>query len=132
MEVAGDAEFASSLIEGERIADRLLELFKHNPRCLPVCRADRMFVQGNADLVDGGEITDGKPSNKLLKTLRSGFGDYMHLTGMAYCDVATCDGTVSKWLGDLRTTLGLHPQLAARGHPDGTAGFVRDLMASWP
>jgi hypothetical protein len=130
--VAGDPEFASSPVEGERIAEKLLELFEQNARSLPACRAGQLFTQGNADMVDRGEITDGVPSKKLLRTLRSGFGDYMHLTGAAYCDVATCDRTVSNWLGDLRTTLGLRPQLAARDYPGGPAGFVRDLMASWP
>jgi hypothetical protein len=132
MGVTGDPEFAPSPVEGERIAEKLVELFKQNPRSLPACRAGQLFTQGNADMVDRGEITDGVPSKKLLKTLRSGFGDYMHLTGAAYCDVTTCDRTVSNWLGDLRTTLGLQPQLAARDHPGGAAGFVRDLMANWP
>jgi hypothetical protein len=88
---AGDAEFASSPVEGERIADKLVELFKQNPCALPAARAIQLFMQGNADMVDRGEVTAGEPSKKLLKTLRSGFGDFMHLTGAAYCDVATCD-----------------------------------------
>jgi hypothetical protein len=41
------------------------------------------FTQGSADTVDRGETTDGVPSRKLLKTLRSGLGDYIHLTGVA-------------------------------------------------
>ena len=83
-------------------------------------------------MVDRGELINGAPSKKLLKTLRSGFGDYMHVVGAAYCDVVTCDRTVSDWLGDLRTTLGLRPQFAARGYPGGLSAFVQDLMATGP
>jgi hypothetical protein len=130
--VAEGPEFESSPVQGERVADKLVELFEKESRSLPACRAGHLFTQGNADMVDRGALINGVPSNKLLRTLRSGFGDYMHLVGAAYCDVVTCDGTVSDWLGDLRTTLGLRPQLAARGYPGGPRAFVHKLMASWP
>lgn len=65
--VSGDAEFASSPVEGERIDDKLVELFKQNPRSLPACRAGHLFTQGNADMVDRGEITDGvRPTEPLV------------------------------------------------------------------
>jgi hypothetical protein len=119
--VAGDPEFALSPVEGERIADKLVELFERNPRSLPACRAGQLFTQGNADMVDRGEITDGMPSKKLLKTLRSGFGDYMHLTGAAYCDVATCLDPFSKASKTLVGARGFEPptptvSTAASGH----------------
>jgi hypothetical protein len=57
--------------------------------------------------------------------------DFVHLLGAAYCDVFTCDATVSGWLGDFRERLGLSRQLSVRIHPGGVPGFVQDLMGKF-
>lgn len=82
--------------------------------------------------VERSQVVDGKPSKRLREVLLSSFGDGMHLVGAAYCDVFTCDGVVSGWLGDARETLGLQRQLAMRDHPGDPEGFVRALMAPVP
>ncbi len=88
------------------------------------------FNEGANAQVERGQVVDVQPSKGLRKTFLSAFGDWMHLAGGAYCDVFTCDGTVSGWLGNVREGFGLPRQLAVRGYPGGAEAFVRDLMAA--
>lgn len=55
--------------------------------------------------------------------------DAAHLVGAAYCDVFTCDGDVAEWLGDVRVSLGLRPQIWKKGKSK--AEFVRALTHDW-
>jgi hypothetical protein len=127
-----DAAYGSRTCTSAEVPDRLVALYEREPKALPLFRVIHRFNEGAVGRIERAEITDGQPSSKLRRQLGSSFGDYIHLVGAAYCDVFTCDGTVSEWLGKLRVTLGLRPQLAVRGYPGGAEPFVRDLMATWP
>ena len=95
---------------------------------MPLFRTDRRFFAGLSE-----RVVRGQPGSKRLRDdLKGSFCDWIHLVGAAYCDVFTCDGTVSSWLADLRGTLGLRAQLIVRNHPGSTEGFVHDLMATFP
>jgi len=130
--VRGDAVYAQKPYVAREIPGRLLELYEREPRTMPMFRVIQRFNEGANAHVERGQVVNGEPSNSLRKTFQSSFADWMHLVGAAYCDVFTCDRTVSGWLGDVRETLGLRPQLAVRGYPGGPQAFVRDLMATWP
>jgi hypothetical protein len=128
----GNAAYAAKECRDGDVQDRLVELYQREPKAMPLFRVIRQFNEGANAHVERGQIVNGQPSKSLRKTLLSSFGDWMHLVGAAYCDVFTCDGTVSGWLGDVRVSLGLRPQLASRGYMGGPEAFVRDLMATWP
>jgi hypothetical protein len=130
--VRSDAVYAQKLCIAREIPGRLLELYEREPKAMPMFRVIQRFNEGANAHVERGQVVNGQPSKSLRKTFLSSFADWMHLVGAAYCDVFTCDRTVSGWLGDVRQSLGLRPQLAVRGYPGGPQAFVRDLMATRP
>jgi hypothetical protein len=127
----GDAAYLTKKCSAGEVQDMLVSLYDREPRSMPLFRVERKFIEGAASLIERGQVVNGKVSGTLYDKLRGSLGDWHHLLGAAYCDVFTCDGTVSTWLGDVRTTLGLRHQLAVKGYPGGAEGFVRDLMATW-
>jgi hypothetical protein len=106
--------------------DVLVRLYETNARALPRFRLAMAFNEGLA----AGAARKGEGGAGLRKAYRGSFYDWAHLLGGAYCDVFTCDGEVSKWIGELRAGFGLRPQMTAKGLPPET--FVRELMATWP
>jgi len=127
-----DPAYVNKACTDGAVQDLLVDLYERDARTMPMFRATRLFIRGSVDLAGHGEVVNGRPSNKLSGALSGLLFDYWHLVGAAYCDVFTCDRTVSDWLGDSRVTLGLRPQMAVRGHPGAAEGFVRDLTATWP
>jgi hypothetical protein len=124
----GDSLYAGKTCSSGDVQDALVDTYARDPRAMPLFRADRRFFDGAA-----ARVVRGQPGSKSLReALRGSLCDWLHLVGAAYCDVFTCDRAVSDWLGDLRAPLGLRPQLAVGGHLAGVAGFVTELMASWP
>jgi hypothetical protein len=127
-----DSAYAASNVVDTAVPGLVVDLYEREPTVMPLFHMEQRFNAGAVARMERGEIRNAQPSNKLRGALASSFGDYMHLVGGAYCDVFTCDGPVSQWLGDLRPTLGLGRQLAVSGYPGGARTFVRDLMATWP
>jgi hypothetical protein len=128
----GDAAYAPKPCTLPEVRARLIELYECEPKAMPLMRVMQRFNEGANAHVERGQVVNGQPSKSLRKTFLSSFGDWMHLVGAAYCDVFTCDGTVSGWLDDVRETIGLRRQLAVRGYPGGPQAFVGDLMATLP
>jgi hypothetical protein len=124
----GDSLYAKKKCSSGEVQDALVDVYTRDPRAMPLFRADRRFFDGAAVRVVRGR----QESRSLHDALRGSLCDWLHLVGAAYCDVFTCDRAVSDWLRDLRSTLGLHPQLAVGGHAGGVGGFVAELMATWP
>jgi len=119
---------AAKACSGGDVQDLLVELFDKEPTALPCYRAVQRFNEG---LISFAMTKEGG-SKKERAALSGSFHDLVHLSvGAAYCDVFTCDGLVSDWLGPLRQALGLQPQLSAKklGGPE---PFVKALMSTWP
>jgi hypothetical protein len=127
----GDAAYVVKTCLSEQVPERLVALYEREPKAMPLFRVIHRFNEGAIARIERAEIVNGVPSNRVRAALGSSFGDWIHLVGAAYCDVFSCDGTVSKWLGDLRTTFGFRPQLSVGGYPGGATAFVKDLMATW-
>jgi hypothetical protein len=123
-----DIEYAAKSCSGGEVQDLLVALLDKEPTALPCCRAVQRFNEG---LISFAMTKEGG-SKKERAALSGSFHDLVHLSvGAAYCNVFTCDGLVSDWLGPLRQDLGLQPQLSAKklGGPE---PFVKALMSTWP
>jgi hypothetical protein len=127
-----DTAYAAKGCTGGDVQDLLVALYEREPRAMPLFRVDRRFVEGASARIKRGEVRDGRVSNAIRNALKGSLCDWIHVMGAAYCDVFTCDGAVSDWLGNLRTTMGLRPQLALQGHPGESEGFVQALIGTWP
>ena len=127
-----DAAYSAKTCTSGQVQDLLVALYEREPQAMPLFRVDRKFIDGASALIKRGQVVNGKVSRKLRDKLKGSLCDWIHVMGAAYCDVFTCDGEVSNWLGDIRTTLGLRPQFSARRYPGGDKEFVRDLIATWP
>ena len=127
LKAARDEEYASKACSGGELQDLFESRYWNEPLALPSLKVRWRFVDGfyaNALEREG-------PSANERKKLSGSFDDMQHLAiGAAYCDVFTCDGTVSSWLGDVRTGFGLRPQISRRGLS--ADGFAKALMATWP
>ncbi len=122
-----DPRYATKTCTAGDVQDLLVNLYEANPKAMAACRVRWKFADGHR----AQALARKRPSTKESKQLRGSSLDLMHLTvGAAYCDVFTCDGTVSDWLGDVRETLGLKRQMAVRGKT--VEEFVNSLMATWP
>jgi len=128
----GDSAWGKKQRTLREIQAGLLDVYERDLASMPLMRVTDRFKEGAVARVERGQVVDGRPSKRLREDLVGSFGDWLHLVGAAYCDVFTCDGDVSTWLGDVRETLGFRRQLSERNHPSGAEGFVRDLMATVP
>ena len=122
-----DPEYATKSCTAGEVQDLLVSLFESDPRAMPSYKARIHFNQGFI----GAAMRRRAPSRKERKDFHGTFHDLFHVSaGAAYCDVSTCDGPVSGWLGGLREELGLRHQLSVR--EVGPEAFVRTLMSTWP
>lgn len=125
----GDLEYAATECSGGDVQDLFVKLFDDNPASLPCFRAVQRF---NAGLIAFALKKQGGSKSE-RDALSGSFHDLIHVSvGAAYCDVFTCDGIVSDWLGDLRDAIGLSRQLSVGRTDSGAKGFVEALMATWP
>lgn len=125
----GDLEYAAKECSGGDVQDLLVKLFDDDPTSLPCFRAVQRFDEGL--IAFALKKQGGSKSER--DALSGSFHDLIHVSvGAAYCDVFTCDGNVSDWLGDLRDAIGLPHQLSVGRTDSGAKGFVEALMATWP
>ena len=123
-----DVEYATKTCSPGDVQDLLVALFDREPAALPCYRAVQCFNEGLISFA----MTKAGGSKKERDALRGSFHDLVHLSvGAAYCDVFTCDGLVSDWLGPLRQDLKLPQQLSVKKR-GGPAAFVKALMSTWP
>jgi hypothetical protein len=112
----------------QQVLHTAFALYESDESELPLYRIQKAYGKGLAEGIE--RRTAG--SAKDVKALSGAAEDGLHLVGAAYCDVFTCDRATSLSIGDVRQRIGRRPQLAVGGHPGGAAGFVGDLMATWP
>ncbi len=109
---------------GREVAAALTSVLAAQPRALPLERVMRAFTKGF--FAKSRRLEEGsKKAGKQASTTH----DAAHLVGAAYCDVFTCDGDVAEWLGDVRVSLGLQPQIRKKGKSK--AELVQALTHDW-
>ena len=121
-----DVEYESKDCSAGDVQDLLVALFDRDPTALPCHRAIQRFNEG---LISFAMTKEGG-SKRERAALSGSFHDLVHLSvGAAYCDVFTCDGLVSDWLG--AQDRGLRTQFSAK-QLGGPQSFVKALMSTWP
>jgi hypothetical protein len=110
------------------VQDAIVELVDRDPLAMPCWRMTGAFSARFAEVSRGLQ-----PGSNKERALVSSFFDYQHLAvAAAHCDVFTCDRMVREALTPSRTALCKSAALAPGQHPAGIAGFVADLMSTWP
>jgi hypothetical protein len=110
------------------VQDAIVDLVDRDSLAMPTWRMTGAFSARFADVSRGLQ-----PGSKKERELVSSFFDYQHLAVAAvHCDVFTCDRMVREALTPSRVALGRSAALAPGQHPGGLAGFVADLMSTWP
>jgi hypothetical protein len=92
------------------------------PDAIPL---ERTLSHAIGELAKGLTAQD-ENSRGFRRRYRSSVHDLMHLTGAAYSDIFTCDGTIDEAIGSCRTDRGMLPQLSVRG-AGGPQVFVEAL-----
>jgi hypothetical protein len=124
-----DADYIAKRLKPADARRALADCFRLDPRSLPNERLERAFN----DAFFRNAETRQPNSKKEREQLPGAVADRMHAAvGGVYCDVFTCDGESAKWIAPVRAALGLKPPIVLAGHPGGPAGFVADLVATWP
>ena len=109
-------------------AKALVTLWRRNPKALPTWRiraafADHLTMRYRSTPYENHDAGD----------LLGDWFDFQHsLVAPAYCLHFTCDGKVAAAITRARVGLGLPPPIKVRNHPGGEAGFVAELMATFP
>lgn len=110
------------------VQDALVNLVERDSLAMPTWRTTGAFSARFAEVASGL-----RPPSSKERELVSSFFDYQHLAvAAAHCDVFTCDRMVREAISPTREKLGRSTTLAAGKHPGGLAGFVADLMSTWP
>jgi hypothetical protein len=106
----------------------LVTLSRENPQSLPSWRMRSAFSEHLTERYRV-KVPETHDSGDLL----GDFLDYQHaMVAPAYCDHFTCDGKVAAGLAGVRGRLGKRPPIKVRYHPGREAGFVAELMATFP
>lgn len=110
------------------VQDALVEVLDGDPLAMPSWRLTTAFSARFAEVARGLQA-----GSKKERALVSSFFDYQHLAvAAAHCDVFTCDRMVRDAVTPARQSLGRSAAFAPGQHPGGLAGFVADLMSTWP